>query len=95
MFQPARGSTESSNEILEHRIVECLFERGALVLPPLRITADRGAVTLYGLVDSHATRRMILAIVQQVPGVRHVIDDMEIPAANDLALPASRFQYSS
>ena len=83
MIHPIRNSDQPSDRILENRIAEHLFERDAVVLPPLHVTAQMGTVTLQGLVDSHVTRRTILVIVRQVPGVQRVIDDIDVPIAGD------------
>jgi hypothetical protein len=95
MHHPARSFSEPFNQTLENRVAKHLSEHDATVVPPLQVVADRGTVTLRGLVDSHATRRAILAIVRQVPGVQRVIDDMEMPAAsNHASWQTARYQFS-
>ncbi len=81
MFHPYRQNVESSGRVLETRVAEYLSAHDAMVLPPLQIAACEGTVALRGLVDSQATRRSILALARQVPGVRRIVDEIEIPPA--------------
>ncbi|MGO9110407.1 MAG: BON domain-containing protein [Thermoguttaceae bacterium] len=83
MFEPAHDFIESFNQSLESSVAEYLSEAHAIVLPRLQVMADRGTVTLRGVIDSLATKRSIVATVRRVPGVRLVIDDMEVPLIRD------------
>jgi hypothetical protein len=95
MFTSACDFIESSNQRLERRVVEHLSESDAAVLPPLQVTAERGTVTLRGGIDSHTTKRAILAIVRGVPGVQRVIDEMEVPLPRNCeSWQTARYQFS-
>ena len=95
MFEPACDFVESYNQELESRVVEHLSEWHAAALPRLQVTADRGRVTLRGCIDALSTKRAILAIVRRIPGVRQVIDDIELPAeSNGDAWQTARYQFS-
>ena len=95
MFEPACDFVESYNQELESRVVEHLSEWHAAVLPRLQVTADRGRVTLRGCIDALSTKRAILAIVRRIPGVRRVIDDIEVPAdPNGDSWQTARYQFS-
>jgi hypothetical protein len=95
MFQPAPNFVQSIDKTLESRVASQLLARDAAVLPPLQVTADRGTVTLRGEVDSHVTRRKIVAIVRQVSGVRRVIDEIEIvETGHQDSWKWSRYQFS-
>lgn len=51
--------------------------------PPIRIVVEHGALTLYGVVENPAERRIAAARAREVPGVFSVVNNLVIAAPAD------------
>jgi hypothetical protein len=95
MSNPIPKLSETFDRTLEDRIVKRLSDQNPKALHALHVFADQGTVTLSGTVDSHAAKRAVLIMARQVPGVRRVVDDIEVPVLNaGDSWRASRYTFS-
>jgi hypothetical protein len=78
--QPAEGAPIAvDGEVLTRRVADALGRRPALAALPLRVATRAGVATLSGRVPSSYEAMLAFRAAQQTPGVREVVDRLEIP----------------
>ena len=85
---------DSSDLDLISRIGIALTSRQRLAWRVIRVIADRGVVTLQGIVPSYYDRQIIVAVTQHVAGVLRVEDQLAIasPSAREIELESERVE---
>lgn len=74
-LRPDTIGREDSDDV-ENRIAE-RFEASDLMLDNVEISVDGHTATLGGMVDTNGEMRMAVRLALSVPGVRHVINEIE------------------
>lgn len=67
-----------TDEEVAARVLTALRADPRTALDPIDVTVDRGRVTLRGRVDADAERGAALALAREQPGVREVVDQLEV-----------------
>ncbi len=69
------------DEVLQQKVAVQLTKKG--IRPPCRVTVSvrNGVVTLSGTLQYELQRKTAIKAAQEVPGVRQVIDQMQVPKA--------------
>lgn len=75
-MSPATIGREDSDDI-ESRIAERFEAVDDMVLDNIEISVDGHTATLSGMVDTNEELRMAARLALSVPGVRHVINEIE------------------
>ncbi len=81
--EPASPGRPSRYRRTDERIVRAideLFRKGYLDASEVRAEVSAGVVTLRGIVPSRIDRRTAVDVVGTVPGVRRVIDQLQVRA---------------
>jgi uncharacterized membrane protein len=87
------GRSESAEDrVLEERI---RARMGRIVAQPhkIHVVSDDGVVTLWGVASQEDTRRLVHA-VQTMPGIRNVVNHLEIHEGNEPAPASSPFAHA-
>jgi osmotically-inducible protein OsmY len=79
----------SSDDILKRLVVEALDRLPAVDAARLGVAVERGAVTLFGTVDTAEQRAEVLAVVLRVTGVRALADETKLRCRADGMLDAA------
>jgi osmotically-inducible protein OsmY len=69
---------EKTDERVQDEVLDELRQRPVLDVANIAVTVERGIVTLGGHVPNAAQRQMVEDIAQGIPGVRAVVDDVEV-----------------
>jgi hyperosmotically inducible protein len=80
----SQAAPESADEKLARRVEFELYSTKAVSMKSVQIFADNGTITLSGTVSSRAEKLLSGKIAQSVEGVRTVVNNLAVPAGNDL-----------
>lgn len=83
--RPATEGFEESDDI-EERVTEALENMGDVPMDSIDVHAERGTVTIEGVVDDGALSRRISAAVEGISGVRLVVNNLRL-AGVDTHIP--------
>ena len=84
-LRPATEGFEDSDDI-EERVTEALENMGDVPMDSIDVHAERGTVTIEGVVDDGALSRRISAAVEGISGVRLVVNNLRL-AGVDTHIP--------
>ena len=80
--QPCRDCAGGSDEKISEQIRSALFQRPDFVGSDISVQTRDGVVYLHGLIDSTPLRDDAVAIAQRIPGVKRVVNSIEIRSGN-------------
>jgi osmotically-inducible protein OsmY len=69
---------ETTDRELEQRVVAYLQEQQRHALRQIDVRAEGGTVTLRGRVGSFYEKQLCLGCLRRVPGVAHVVDQIDV-----------------
>lgn len=84
-LRPATEGFEDSDDI-EERVTEALENMGDVPMDSIDVHAERGTVTIEGMVDDGTLSRRISAAVEGISGVRLVVNNLRL-AGVDTHIP--------
>ena len=84
-LRPATEGFEDSDDI-EERVTEALENMGDVPMDSIDVHAERGTVTIEGMVDDGTLSRRISAAVEGIKGVRQVVNNLRL-AGVDTHIP--------